>query len=180
MKRRPHLSHRPIKGFTLVEMVIVIIVLGILAVIAVPKLINLKGDANRAVISGAVGSIKTAVQLFKMKSITSGEAMETQVEFEGVKGSHYQPWAAGATDTGFTAGYSSVPEIFEGAGLDIEDWSYRIHVESGSYAVAASPKSALDKAEPTIDEIRSTGCYLNYHWRNTGEPVITTELSGCD
>jgi len=36
-------------GFTLVELVIVIVILGILSVIAAPKFINLKSDAHRSV-----------------------------------------------------------------------------------------------------------------------------------
>ncbi|SDJ45881.1 hypothetical protein SAMN04488540_108109 [Ferrimonas sediminum] len=96
------------------------------------------------------------------------------------KGSHYQPWATGATGSSFTAGYSSEPEIFEAAGIEADEWSHRIYVEGGSYAVAASPKSVLDKAEPTIDEIRATNCYFSYHWKVSGEPLITTVDTGCE
>ncbi|MFT6257650.1 MAG: prepilin-type N-terminal cleavage/methylation domain-containing protein, partial [Cellvibrionaceae bacterium] len=59
-------------GFTLIELVVVIIILGVLAVVAAPKFINLKTDAHIAAIKGATGSIKTAVMLFKTKTLTSG------------------------------------------------------------------------------------------------------------
>jgi MSHA pilin protein MshA len=55
-------------GFTLIELVVVIIILGVLAVVAAPKFINLKTDAHIAVIKGATGSMKTAVLLFKTKN----------------------------------------------------------------------------------------------------------------
>ncbi|GGP70818.1 type II secretion system protein [Shewanella saliphila] len=168
-------------GFTLIELVVVIIILGILAVVAAPKFINLKTDAHIAAINGAVGSIKTAVTLFKTKTLTSGSAMTDTVEFSGVKGSNYQPWAAAAntSGSGFNDGYTTSSEIFEAAGLDMDEWSYRIYVSSGSYAVVAAPKSALDVAEPTSTEVIATSCYFQYHWKSAGEPEITTVTTGC-
>lgn len=52
-----------IQGFTLIELVIVIIVLGILAAIAIPKFINLQHDARAAVINGIEGSLADAAKL---------------------------------------------------------------------------------------------------------------------
>ncbi len=51
-------------AFTLVELVIVIVVLGILAAVAVPKFFDFTTDAKSAACKGALGSVRSAVSSF--------------------------------------------------------------------------------------------------------------------
>ncbi len=59
-------------GFTLIELVVVIIILGILAVTAAPKFLNLQGDARKSTVSGLEAAIKGADSLIVSKALIAG------------------------------------------------------------------------------------------------------------
>ncbi|ABI73571.1 type II secretion system protein [Shewanella frigidimarina] len=61
------------QGFTLIELVVVIIILGILAVTAAPKFINLQGDARASALSGMKAAIQGANTLVYSKAALAGK-----------------------------------------------------------------------------------------------------------
>ncbi|MCC4832983.1 prepilin-type N-terminal cleavage/methylation domain-containing protein [Shewanella sp. 10N.7] len=64
------------QGFTLIELVVVIIILGILAVTAAPKFINLQGDARVSALAGMKGALQGGNTLVYSKAALAGEEKE--------------------------------------------------------------------------------------------------------
>lgn len=64
------------KGFSLIELVIVIVLLGVLAVTAAPKFLNLQDDAEIAVLDGFKGGLEASLGIVKGKHIIEGEPKE--------------------------------------------------------------------------------------------------------
>ena len=63
------------KGFTLIELVIIIVVLGILAAVAIPKYQDISGEAKEAAARAALGSIRSGITIYYAnQAVTTGTA----------------------------------------------------------------------------------------------------------
>ncbi|HMI30360.1 MAG TPA: prepilin-type N-terminal cleavage/methylation domain-containing protein [Candidatus Limnocylindrales bacterium] len=66
--------NRSTEGFTLIELVIVIVILGILAAVAIPKYEDMQEQARTATLKGQLGSIRSAVAIQYGRNALNGSA----------------------------------------------------------------------------------------------------------
>lgn len=158
-------------GFTLIELVVVIVILGILAVTAAPKFLNLQSDARVSALNGLKGSINGAMGIVYGKAVIQGTEVSEAVAVGNIDVAWGYPRAT----------QSGIAQAVEGlTGDNTGDWSER----SDDSPTPTKPVRYLmtfnagDDLE--IDEIVATSCYLQYEEATSiATPVLTLFKSGC-
>src|SRR5690554_2427465 len=162
------------KGFTLIELIIVIVVLGILAVTAAPQFFNFSKDARKSAIQGLAGAANSA------RDIVHGKAL-----IEGIENDASETTADGvAVVYGYPAATAS--GIIKALNLSDTEWGFVVVGESdGSTDVADDDLIIFPADYPSADDFSNAGaarkCYVVYtEAANATTPaVVKAVTSGC-
>ncbi|UPQ88298.1 prepilin-type N-terminal cleavage/methylation domain-containing protein [Vibrio sinaloensis] len=153
-------------GFTLIELVVVIVILGILAVTAAPRFLNLQNDARKSSLQGLKGAIDGAAGIVYGKAAIQGDENKDTSTVDGIATAYGYP---AASDAGIGTAV---------VGLNTNDWS-KIAATDGYYVTFYD--EAISGSSATT--ITSGNCYVKYTGRASSAATATYSAtvtnSGC-
>jgi MSHA pilin protein MshA len=147
-------------GFTLIELIMVIVILGVLSAFALPRFADLGGEAREASINGLAGSLKAASNIAHAQTLASGAAHDDDADLEG----------ASVTMIGF---YPTA----DAAGIDIAS-----QVDTANDYTATGGGSALSAARVYSLTGGSGTCAVTYTAASAVTGTVSTvavDVTGC-
>lgn len=176
------------QGFTLIELAIVIIILGILAASAIPRFTNLSSDARLAVLKGMEGALRSGIDLIYAKAVITNQDSPPEegknkfvADIDGITMTLHSGYPDGNWMNGVRYAISLDNVEFSKNGKDIchSDWCGRGEQTQLPSADEPIPSGYIAKVFPrgySWDD-QCGVYYINYH--DGSKPEVGLETKEC-
>lgn len=161
--KKPFSSPYSASGFTLIELIIIIVILGILSIVATTRFVDFRKEAILASMDGMENAMRTAARLAYSKALIEGKEKQATaiLDIDSV-----QVMLAYGYPDGTANGISKM------LALPNNDWQQRASIFGGAWVIWHGKIN---------EDAGAAQCYLRYRQVTQANalPVIDKETSGC-